>query len=108
MDDDESQADAQADSSDTLTTIQDQYPRWKLVLVHLRVEMRSDVALGKPINPFLLTQANYADQKVEFVRDLFNRSLLTVGVKHADLDVGQELIHIIFSIHPHSFCSHIV
>ncbi|KAG1734767.1 hypothetical protein EDD22DRAFT_960020 [Suillus occidentalis] len=101
MDDDDSQPDAQADSSDTLTTIQDQYSQWKLVLIHLRVEMRSNIALRKPFNPFLLMQANYTDERGEFVHDLFHQSLAKVGVQHADLDKGQELIHIIFSVHPH-------
>ncbi|KAG1889782.1 uncharacterized protein F5891DRAFT_987211 [Suillus fuscotomentosus] len=40
----------QADGPDTLSVIQEQYAQWKMVLVHLRVEMTSDVALGKPIN----------------------------------------------------------
>lgn len=93
----------QADGPDTLSVIQEQYPQWKIVLVCLRVEMTSDVALGKPINPFLLTQANYCKERAQFVRELFQRSLAAVGISRTALDRGQELIHIIFSVHSDSF-----
>ncbi|KAG2094641.1 uncharacterized protein F5147DRAFT_657117 [Suillus discolor] len=66
--DDVTQPEAQqADGPDTLSVIQEQYAQWKTVLVHLRVEMTSDVALGKPINLFLFTQANYAKERAQFV-----------------------------------------
>jgi hypothetical protein len=93
----------QADGPDTLTVIQEQYSQWKTVLVHLRLEMRSDVAVGRPINPFLLTQANYAQERGHFVRQLFERSLAAVGISQTALDRGQELICVIFSVHPDSF-----
>ncbi|KAG2158639.1 uncharacterized protein EDB93DRAFT_1245871 [Suillus bovinus] len=86
LDDDVTQPEAQADSTDTLSTIQDQYPQWKAVLVHLQLKMRSDVALGIPINPFLLTQANYSEERKEFVSELFQRSLTVVGIDYASLD----------------------
>lgn len=104
VDDDATQPDTQqADGPDTLTVIQVQYPKWKRVLVRLRVEMRSDVARGLPINPFLLTQVNYAEEKGDFVRDLFQRSLVAVGISQTSLDRGQDCIHIMYPAHPDSF-----
>ncbi|KAG1854086.1 hypothetical protein C8R48DRAFT_763769 [Suillus tomentosus] len=85
LDDDVMQPEAQADGTDTLSTIQDRYPQWKAVLVHLRLEMRSDVARGIPINPFLLTQANYSEERKQFVSELFQRSLTVVGIDSASL-----------------------
>ncbi|KAG1837204.1 hypothetical protein C8R48DRAFT_680367 [Suillus tomentosus] len=103
LDDDVTQPDAQqAEGPDTLSVIQEQYSKWKTVLVHFRLEMRSYVAVGKPINPFLLTQANYAQERGQFVRELFQRSLAAVGISQTALDRGQELIHVIFSAHPDS------
>ncbi|KAG2147858.1 uncharacterized protein EDB93DRAFT_1250364 [Suillus bovinus] len=86
LDDDVMQPEAQADGTDTLSTIQDRYPQWKAVLIHLRLEMRSDVALEIPINLFLLTQANYSKERKEFVSKLFQRSLTAVGIDYASLD----------------------
>jgi hypothetical protein len=104
VDDDATQSDMQqADGPETLTDIQEQYPKWKRVLIHLRVEMRSDIARGLPINPFLLTQVNYAEEKGDFVHDLFQRSLVAVGISRASLDCGQDCIHIMYPAHPDSF-----
>ncbi|KAG1843858.1 hypothetical protein C8R48DRAFT_780511 [Suillus tomentosus] len=85
LDDDVTQPEVQADGTDTLSTIQDRYPQWKAVLVHLRLEMRSDVAHGIPINLFLLTQANYSEERKQFVSELFQRSLTAVGIDSASL-----------------------
>ncbi|KAG1721829.1 hypothetical protein EDD22DRAFT_962397 [Suillus occidentalis] len=87
VDDDATQPDMQqADGPETLTDIQEQYPKWKRVLVHLRVEMRSDIARGLPINPFLLMQVNHAEEKGDFVCNLFQQSLIAVGISQASLD----------------------
>ncbi|KAG1860372.1 hypothetical protein F4604DRAFT_1930282 [Suillus subluteus] len=86
LDDDVMQPEAQADSTDTLSTIQGQYPSGKI-----------------PISLFLLTQANCSEERKQFFSKLFQWSLTVVGIDYTSLDHGQELIHIIFSEHPDSF-----
>jgi hypothetical protein len=75
--------------SNSLHNIQLRYPQWQTVLVRLRILMRVALSCGEYGNPFLLTQTVGGDHKVRFIADLFDRSLVEVGIIRANLCSGQ-------------------
>ncbi|KIK31895.1 hypothetical protein CY34DRAFT_111193, partial [Suillus luteus UH-Slu-Lm8-n1] len=72
--------------TDTLHTILVGFPRWRSTLVCLRLKMKVAVCCGNAQNPFLLTQPGYTEQKMQFVDELFEQSLVTVHMTRDDLE----------------------
>jgi hypothetical protein len=75
--------------SNSLHNIQQWYPQWKTVLVHMQNTMRVAICSGEYGNPFSLMQTAGAGQKVCFIAELFEQSLNEVGLTRIDLGPGQ-------------------
>jgi len=86
----------------TLLDIMTWYPKWRLVLAHLRLLLRVAICTGNSENPHEITASN-ADVKAAFITGIFAQSLQCSNTIEEDLETGESLfmqytLHILISL----------
>lgn len=67
---------------------------WGKALAYLRVYLRIAICCGHSDNPHLLTNVEYAERRLEFIRALWPRALERAHIAPQDLEMGRELFSV--------------